>query len=791
MMNANQSELQNRTSNIFDVEEQSNSGSTAALIEEGIEIMNDTAALLENDDIDDTASVIFEFDEPDDLRGFFEVDEIGIWNDTDALLGRRDHDATAGIIEESEKEDLDCTSCIFERSDKQTGNEFKEDDCHSDSEVEIIQGDEQQNLDFTSRILEEGSKRVFFEEDGQQCCDATAETIEGYDQQNLDRTADILPDDLLLSPISTNLSVDLHNPRSIYCQVICEEISGLIKKKKPKDARQFLSMLCGNMTRKDAIEFVDRRISKKEWSAAIQHRIFPGPGEPMEKTLFIAHRQRVKEKTLIDFIEWLKADGYLQNLSFGQKVVRYFNHLYVPIESVKRTNAISKIIESYYRTFLEAAEADMQILDDSDEDESDTESNNTEGDEGEQIPGMVDHGYESDSDDDSDENNEDANPSDGNGANNAGNKLRCKANSFKHGLRCYRERNHPGQHQFTPENLLSPSTIYRSVSELTSGEIKSRAGLDNIDVHKGHENFVTMRSLVHTFGSLTHGQEKIREEDLLQRIDAVEEFHKVDFQRHLGGKDGGSVKYACMCIQCGFYDEEIDPIKCPCDGKHHAPCKQCQDSVELIMELHDFHEVVQDELEKSDTYNSHPELHDDVLQWKDDLCLCFENLLEYRAHMVHKHTEAQFDKEFYSSLKIGEAVVIIDYKMKILASKHRESQRDWFSKRGSSLLGAEIHIMTENGMVVMYHFFISDNSTQDTEAVLCAKHFLYQEVLSKYNVKTVRFRSDGAKCFSSAMAKCSMKTWHSIATRRGGCYETAYKVMVAGCGKTALDGKSA
>ena len=88
---------------------------------------------------------------------------------------------------------------------------------------------------------------------------------------------------------------------------------------------------------------------------------------------------------------------------------------------------------------------------------------------------------------------------------------------------------------------------------------------------------------------------------------------------------------------------------------------------------------------------------------------------------------------------------------------------------------------------VMYHFFLSDDTTQDTEAVLCAKHFLYTEVLSCYGKKQVRFRSDGATCFSSKEAKSAMVLFDEIAKESDACFETLYKVSVAGCGKTALD----
>ena len=324
------------------------------------------------------------------------------------------------------------------------------------------------------------------------------------------------------------------------------------------------------------------------------------------------------------------------------------------------------------------------------------------------------------------------------------------------------------------------------INELTSGAIKSRAGLDNTDVQKGHDNFEQMRSLVNAFANLAGEMVLDKKIALLQKIDEVQAFHKVDFERHLDCNH--ECKHACMCLHCGFFDEEKDPIKCT-QAHKDFPCGQCQESIELIMNIHDFHRLVEDIL-KSQSYRSAPELEDDLLTWKDDIHRCCEYLLHYRAHIVHKHSEAKFDKDFYFDLKEGEAVVIIDYKMKILSSKHREAQKDWFSKRGTSVLGAEIHIKTKEGIKVIYHLFISDDTHQDAEAVLCAKHFLYQVVLPTYNVKEIKFRSDGAGCFSSMEAKAAMKMWDDLARENGGCYETAYKVMVAGCGKTALDGEN-
>lgn len=100
---------------------------------------------------------------------------------------------------------------------------------------------------------------------------------------------------------------------------------------------------------------------------------------------------------------------------------------------------------------------------------------------------------------------------------------------------------------------------------------------------------------------------------------------------------------------------------------------------------------------------------------------------------------------------------------------------DWYSKRGISILGVDIHLFVNNKHKVFYHFLISDDVNQDTEAVLCAKHFLYREVFPKYGIKSVKFRSDGGPCFASNDAKAAMKVWFDLFEEIGDefCYESA------------------
>lgn len=360
---------------------------------------------------------------------------------------------------------------------------------------------------------------------------------------------------------------------------------------------------------------------------------------------------------------------------------------------------------------------------------------------------------------------------------------RCASVCKKSLLRCTNDKDHEGRHMFTPPDLLSPSTLTKLLLELTSGEIKSRAGLDNIDVIKGHDNFERMRVLTSTLCSIIGPDADSRCNELIKRIDDVETFHKVDFERHL---EKGN--HRCACLQCAFYCD-TDPIECPSKCEHGPPCKKCQDAFEVIAELYEVHALAESGNQDREIYDKNPALEDDMFTWKADISTAFTYLEDYRAHIAHKHSEAEFDRTFYSNLGDVEVVLICDWKMKVLASKYREAQQDWFSKRGSSILGFEIHFKSndEETKQVLYHFFISDDSFQDTDAVLCAKHFLYSVILPKYGITKVHYRSDGAGCFSSKEAKAAMKVWDDLAREHGGSYEVSYKVTVAGCGKTALD----
>jgi hypothetical protein len=388
-------------------------------------------------------------------------------------------------------------------------------------------------------------------------------------------------------------------------------------------------------------------------------------------------------------VQWLHASNYLQNLSFGHKVIQYCNGVHTAIEAVKLTKNITRITRDYADMWLKennsSEDNNVEIVDNSEND--DVNNNIILGDE---------------------------------------NVTQCTAICRKSRAQCFLRKDHKEKrHKFTPKSRLSSSTIENILHQMTAGKIRSLAGLDDTDVEKGRDNFLSMKSLVRTLSEAgMYGRNGCPEADvLIENIGRMEEFHKIGFPRHLGNNESHHI---CTCFSCGFHDEGTDHIECTLreSGQHLGPCGECADSFKVFADIFKFHDTVKTRLDELGTLENDPILQDDIECWHQDIHWNLGNFLDYRRHIAQTEDESLHDQEFYKDLKEDEAVIIMDFKMKILASKYREKQKDWYSKRGFSCLGAMIIFGSSkesNENEVVYHIFLSDDTTQDGNYVNTAK----------------------------------------------------------------------
>jgi hypothetical protein len=137
-----------------------------------------------------------------------------------------------------------------------------------------------------------------------------------------------------------------------------------------------------------------------------------------------------------------------------------------------------------------------------------------------------------------------------------------------------------------------------------------------------------------------------------------------------------------------------------------------------------------------------------------------------------------------------EAIITSDYKMKILACFFRENQKRWFGKRGTSMIGhmivtnsSDLEARAKGVKDVKFVMLLSDDTLQDDDAVICAKHLILNECLPEGTIK-YRCCSDGAGNYKSKLQGALQPLWKHWT----GVDKVSLRLAPAGDGKSVLDG---
>jgi hypothetical protein len=123
---------------------------------------------------------------------------------------------------------------------------------------------------------------------------------------------------------------------------------------------------------------------------------------------------------------------------------------------------------------------------------------------------------------------------------------RCKKkDKGKNPRRCMNEMAHDGKCQFTPKGSISYTTSLALAKELTGPEIRKLAGLDDVKVLKGRDNWIRTKGIV---DEVFQGVEA---EEYRDRIDNQETFYSTTYIPHLSKASD----HKCNCLTCGFCDK--------------------------------------------------------------------------------------------------------------------------------------------------------------------------------------------------------------------------------------------
>lgn len=508
--------------------------------------------------------------------------------------------------------------------------------------------------------------------------------------------------------------------------------------KSPAERRKFIALFAATdgMTRPAAEEAIGIKILPNEWEKARLHARWPGALKEAPRTKIF--RQRVSSQYIQRIMNFMESPGNLQRYAYGSKLLNIAagssgSHT-IEIDRVDRLKKVEQLTVEYIMD-LEA-----------------------------EFNGVGD---------DTDLPNE-----------------RCTCREKNSLRRCRLQVGHTEKHKYTAKSSLSMTTVRNIVKTLTGDDIKRLAGLDDIKVLKGRDNFKRMEQLV---SELCDDVDK--EKQLISQIKDAEIFYMNDFQNHLMEKGNQH----CSCLTCGFCEDDhaadteggeypIDGIKCDSKEFHMNSCEQCSSSYAIVGdELKGLHASKKAQLEARVASDFELQQHENKGAAIDSIG---KDLTEYRGHLARHKSEADHDEDAINSLANDTAIVISDFKMKILSCFFRENQLKFFGKRGTSCLGFMIISNPEdaearqNGVKeVKFVMMFTDDSLQDEVAIASAKTEIYCNHLPE-GIEKVHFHSDGAGAFKSVYHLAIQPMWY-IWT---GIEESVKRVTPAGGGKSALDG---
>jgi len=451
--------------------------------------------------------------------------------------------------------------------------------------------------------------------------------------------------------------------------------------------------------RRQVQDLMQESISRKEWHLAQIHSMYPGVGMPIEKSM---HRRcRATDAQIEGFFD-LFSEDILQRCAFGTKTFKSIEGKATQHERVYTNRNIASLWRQYFEERVEKV-----------------------------LSTFMSEGEEQVS--------------------------RCKKLS-KTGQQCFHLEGHVSKCKFTPDSAFGKNSFRAFMKCITAGHITSLAGLDIEDVEKGRENFERLSAMASRLCLLTDTDPKA----ILEKISRAETFHSCNFVSHIklaAANHEEGLKYKCCCLDCGFAKDEDEG--CANKNSHQGVCSCCAEAFAIFIDI----KSMIDKVKENGVIASNA-ISEEISSYEFFEPLCRQNLIDYRAHLVLKYDEKEADKEELRNLKYNQAIVVSDWKMKILQLFHRETQEKFFGKRGTSMIGFMIisHQQNHERSVMVkkdvdFHFFLTDDTTQDNTSVNAAKRELYENCLPAH-VDEVRFRADGAGCFSCNLTKAAMCFWH-------------------------------
>ena len=237
-------------------------------------------------------------------------------------------------------------------------------------------------------------------------------------------------------------------------------------------------------------------------------------------------------------------------------------------------------------------------------------------------------------------------------------------------------------------------------------------------------------------------------EDLIKKLTEGRRYLKGNYRAHCTADDCHGV--ADYCIKYTLSDEKSEFYQSNCGKIHNKSCFECDTLSQTLLDVKT--------LAENATGIMKEERHD--LNY--DATQCVHNILLWKAHVLTTINQDIAKQQILERLDNSTAFVIIDFAMKFLARRHRESMRSWFGKAGMRMHVSCV-IMKDDSSVLenpeaapteeerfrkrTYITFIG-KAPQDVGSVIAIyQSLLHQLQIDFPNIKYIIDKPDNACCY--------------------------------------------
>lgn len=220
-----------------------------------------------------------------------------------------------------------------------------------------------------------------------------------------------------------------------------------------------------------------------------------------------------------------------------------------------------------------------------------------------------------------------------------------------------------GQEGYTQEQgRPSKRTLWNILNNCPASQRKSLAGLDNV-ASDGSTAFETLISICKTLNPPCH--------DIIhQKLVQSRRYLKGSYKAHCSAADCSRI--ADHCRRFALSDPVEPCYQQTCEDEHNEFCQDCEvlkKTLTKIKEIASEANVSQDE--RSNLIYDINQAREQILSWK--------------SHILATVHQEEAKKNALENLSSDTAFIIIDFAMKFLSRRYRESMSSWFGKAGHGM----------------------------------------------------------------------------------------------------------